>query len=89
MLDQSEMSVIAEVEVELDGAVMIATLDNLVSAAGIAPGNMVPHNAHNMRNLTKALTGQAQLLRSLLPYLGQQTIAGLMERAKARQWHTR
>jgi hypothetical protein len=89
MLDHSEMSVIAEVEVEIGDTLMIATLDNLISAAGIAPGNKVPHNAHTMRNLGNALSGQAKFLRSLLPYLGQESVRCLMERARARQWHAR
>jgi hypothetical protein len=89
MLDRSEMSVIAEVEVEIGDTLMIATLDNLVSAAGIASGNNVPHNAHTVRNLGNALTGQAKFLRSLLPYLRQESVRGLMERARARQWHAR
>lgn len=32
---------------------------------------------------------QGKLLRLLLPHLGQETVSGLMERAGARQWHTR
>ena len=89
MLDHSEMSVMTEVEVELDHAVMIAPLDNLVSAAGIAPGNRIPHNAHTMHNLEKALVEQAKFLRSLLPHLGQGKLFDLMERARASLWHTR
>jgi hypothetical protein len=89
MLDHSEMSVVAEVEVELGDTLMTATLDNLISAAGIAPGNKVPHNAHTMRSLGNALSGQAKFLRSLLPHLGHESVLGLMERAGARQWHAR
>jgi hypothetical protein len=88
-LDHSEMSVMAEVEVELDDSLMIAGLDNLVSAAEIASENEVPRNAHTVRNLANALTEQAKLLRLLLPHLGQETVSGLMERAGARQWHVR
>ena len=88
-LDHSEMSVMAEVEVELDDSLMIAGLEGLVSAAEIASKNEVPRNAHTMRNLVNALTGQAKLLQLLLPHLGQGTVSGLMERAGARQWHVR
>jgi hypothetical protein len=88
-LDHSEMSAMTEVEVEIDGMLMIARLDNLVSAAGIAPGNNVPRNVHTLSNLGKVLTEQARLIRSLMPYLEQKTVTDLMERAKARQWHMR
>jgi len=88
-LDHSEMSVMTEVEVETRDTLMIARLDSLVSAAGIAPGNKVPRNVHTVKNLRKALSEQARLLRSLLPYLGQETVSDLMERARARLWHTR
>jgi hypothetical protein len=88
-LDHSEMSVMTEVEVELDDTLMIARLDSLVSAAGIAPINKVPRNVHTVRNLGKALTEQATFLRSLLPHLRQGAIADLMERAGARRWHAR
>lgn len=87
-LDHSEMSVMTEVEVEFGDTLMIARLDNLVSACGIAPGNKVPRNVHTVRSLEKALSSQAQLLSSLLPYLEQETVADLMERAGARRWHT-
>ncbi len=88
-LDHSEMSVMAEIEVEHGDTLMIASLDNLVSAAGIAPANKVPRNVHTVRNLGKALTGQAKFLRSLLPYLEREAVPDLMERARARQWHIR
>lgn len=88
-LDHSEMSVMVEIEVELGGVLAVAALDKLVSAAGIAPGNAVPHNAHTVRNLGKALSGQAGLLRSVLPCMKQETISDLMKRAGAREWHVR
>lgn len=88
-LDHSEMSVMTAVEAELGDTLMIARLDNLVSAAGIAPANKVPSTVHSVKNLEKVLTEQAKLLRSLLPYLKQQTVPDLMERARARQWRAR
>ncbi|MBV9446853.1 MAG: hypothetical protein JO345_13305 [Streptosporangiaceae bacterium] len=88
-LDHSEMSVMAEVEVELGDTLMIASLDNLVSVAGIAPGNKVPRSVHTVRSLGKALAEQAKFLRSVLPYLEQETISNLMEGAGARQWHSK
>lgn len=84
------MSVMTEVEVERGDTLMIAGLDNLVYAAGIAPGNKVPHNVHTVRSLEKTLTAQAELLRSLLPRMDEeQSTFDLMASAKARQWHTR
>ena len=84
-LDHSEMSVMTEVEVEHGDTLMIARLDNLVSAAGIASGNRVPRNVHTVKSLRKVLAEQAGFLRALLPYLEQETVSDLMEHSRARQ----
>jgi hypothetical protein len=88
-LDHSEMSIMTDVEVEHGDTLMIARLDNLVSAARISSGNKVARNVHTVKNLEKVLTEQAKFLRVLLPYLEQETVSDLMECSRARQWHIR
>jgi hypothetical protein len=88
-LDHSEMTVMAEVEIEDGDSVMIATLDNLVSVAGIEPGNKVPRTVHTVKSLEKVLNEQARLLRALLPHLEPEMVSDIMVSSKARRWHMR
>jgi len=49
MLDD-EMTVVTRVEVELDGARLVADLVDAANAAGLGPPNHVPHSAKTLNN---------------------------------------
>jgi hypothetical protein len=90
-LNDLEMTVVAQVEIDLGETRLVADFGELVKSAGLSSINKVPRTARTLYNLEQTLSGQADLFRRLHPLLwdgsGLKSEAfDLFRSAGAREW---
>jgi hypothetical protein len=85
LLDTREMTVVTQAELDLDGARLVARLDQLVAAAGLRSQGRVMRGARTLHELRNTLESQAGFVRLLHPLLTAAEAPDLLSRAGARR----
>jgi hypothetical protein len=85
MLDPDEKIVMTRVAMDAGDKRLVAELENLVQAAGLAARNRVAHSAHTLNDLRGAVDSQAQYVRLLHPLV----TPDLLRAANARESNIR
>lgn len=86
MLDDVDKTVVTRVEVDTDSACLVAELDSLVVAAGLARQGAIEHRVSSLRDLKQVLDSHAGHVKSLHPMMIAVDRAELMRKASARKW---
>jgi hypothetical protein len=86
MLDDGDKVVVTRIEVDIDSACLVAELDKLVVAAGLAKQGTIEHRVSNLRDLRRVLELHAAHVKSLHPVMVGANRVELMHRASAREW---
>jgi hypothetical protein len=86
-LDHTEMSILAEVELENGDVLLVATLQQLLAALNMS--RRVRVSAHSLNSMKNTLNDNADFLRNVLPHLTVGSAISIMKLAGAREWYKR
>jgi len=89
MLDTADKAVSTRIETDLNGVKLVAGLEDLVVAAGLASRNVIRENAVNLHNLKASLHTQAEHVERIWPQIKSVDGINLMRQAGAREWTIR